>query len=190
MSAWHKTERGRKWMRGYRREWMRSRRRDPVYYAKELAAAREKKRKPLPPELLALIFPGCWKDPEWMRIYKRVAQRERRKDSKLRAAENRRQSERRRENPAVRETYHAGVRRWKAAHPERVREEWAKYSAENRARLRAAARRYYANRGKKCFFCGKAAKSGPTNGMKKIPRMVPDGRGRFVEREVLWCGKC
>ena len=192
--AWHQTPAGRAWMRTYRRNWMRQRRAQ-LYRLRDAKIARSKrasKRAALwnALELLApRPFAGCWKDPAWVRVYKRVWTRLKSESAawRKRRAETTRRS---RLKPEVRARAREGTREWKAAHPARVRQEWAKYSAKHRFELRRAGRQYYARTKKRCYACGHAAKSGPGNGMQRILRTLPDGSGGWVEREVLWCGRC
>jgi len=181
-------------MRTYRRDWMR-RHRARLYRLRDAKVQRAKrvvKRAALWNELELLAsrpYVGCWKNPEWVRVYKRVWARVHSESAawRKRRAETQRRS---RQKPEVRSRAREGTREWKAANPERVRQEWANYSEKHRSKLCRAGRGYYSATKKRCFACGRAAKSGPGNGMKRILRRVPDGRGCRVEREVLWCGKC
>lgn len=189
-NAWHKTPAGRAYMREYRRAWIRRRRRSPAYRARERAAQRESYRATSLAELLASTFPGCWKDPEWLRIYKRAAQRARRTSLQVRAAEAAHQRVHR-QQPEVRARVLAQVRKWKAEHPEKVRAQWRRWYRKYGLTRRSSMRAYYrARKRAACFFCGHSGKPGPGNGVQRILRMVPDGRGRLIEREVLWCGRC
>ncbi len=67
------------------------------------------------------------------------------------------------------------TRQWKRKHSRRV-------AAGNK-------RWHRLHRQRRCFFCGRAGKSG-RGALQRITRMLPDLNGRLVRREVDYCGSC